>query len=156
VNADEIREAVGKILEGGADDASALGEVVSLLAAERPVWSWVGIYVLKGETLLLGPFVGPETAHTRIPVGVGVCGTAVFLNDNLVIRDVRQVDNYLACSPSTRSEIVVLIRDKGEIVGQFDVDSEQVGAFGPDDEILLEDLAVMAGPRCRKLARALK
>ena len=156
MNAEEIREAVGKILEGDADDASALAEVVALLAAERPAWDWVGIYVLSGETLVLGPYAGPETTHTRIPVGVGVCGTAVFLNDNLVIRDVRQVENYLACSASTRSEIVVLIRHNGEIVGQFDVDSDQVGAFGPDDEILLEDLAVMAGPRCRKLAKSLK
>jgi GAF domain-containing protein len=156
VNADEIREAVGSILAGEADDATALGEVVALLAKERPLWTWVGIYLLKGETLILGPYVGPETNHTRIPVGVGVCGTAVFLNDNLVIRDVRQVENYLACSATTRSEIVVLIKHKGEIVGQFDVDSDQVGAFGPDDEILLEDLAVLAGPRCRKLAKAAK
>jgi GAF domain-containing protein len=156
VNADEIREAVGSILAGDADDATALGEVVALLAKERPLWTWVGIYLLKGETLILGPYVGPETNHTRIPVGVGVCGTAVFLNDNLVIRDVRQVENYLACSATTRSEIVVLIKHKGEIVGQFDVDSDQVGAFGPDDEILLEDLAVLAGPRCRKLAKATK
>ncbi len=65
------------------------------------------------------------------------------------------LDNYLACSIGTRSEIVVLIRDGGQIVGQFDVDCDDVAAFGPPDEALLEGLAALAGPRCRRLATAL-
>jgi L-methionine (R)-S-oxide reductase len=105
--------------------------------------------------LVLGPFVGPPTGHTRIPVGRGVCGTAVAEARNVVVDDVRDLDNYLACSVGTRSEIVVLIRDGGEIVGQFDVDSDDAAAFGPSDEALLERLAVLAGPRCRRLAATL-
>jgi L-methionine (R)-S-oxide reductase len=136
-------------------DGEALRAVVEHLAAANPAWGWVGIYLLVGDTLVLGPFVGPETEHTRIPVGRGVCGTAVAEDRNVVVEDVRELDNYLACSVGTRSEIVVLIRDGGEVVGQFDVDSDDVGAFGPADETLLEHLAELAGPRCRRLAARL-
>jgi L-methionine (R)-S-oxide reductase len=135
-------------------DEEALRMVVEHLAATHPTWGWVGVYLLTGDTLVLGPYVGPTTEHTRIPVGRGVCGTAVAEDRNLVVDDVRHLDNYLACSVGTRSEIVVLIRDAGEVVGQFDVDSDAVGAFGPPDEALLERLAGLAGPRCRRLAAA--
>jgi GAF domain-containing protein len=136
------------------DDVS-LETVVEQLAAGHPRWGWVGVYLLVGDTLVLGPFVGPATEHTRIPVGRGVCGTAVAEDRNVVIEDVRALDNYLACSVGTRSEIVVLIRDGDDVVGQFDVDSDDLGAFGPADEALLEDLARLAGPRCRRLAERL-
>jgi GAF domain-containing protein len=136
-------------------DDEALRAVVEHLAATNPTWGWVGVYLLVGDTLVLGPYVGPATEHTRIPVGRGVCGTAVAEDRNVVVEDVRELDNYLACSVGTRSEIVVLIRDGGEVVGQFDVDSDDVGAFGPADEALLEHLARLAGPRCRRLAAGL-
>jgi GAF domain-containing protein len=76
----------------------------------------------------------------RIPVGRGVCGTAVAENMNQIIEDVRELDNYLACNLETRSEIVVLIRhpDTGKILGQIDVDGTEVGAFDESDEALLE------------------
>jgi L-methionine (R)-S-oxide reductase len=133
-------------------DDEALRAVVEHLAARHPSWGWVGVYLLVGDTLVLGPFVGPATEHTRIPVGTGVCGTAVAEDRNVVVDDVRELDNYLACSVGTRSEIVVLIRDGDEVVGQFDVDSDDVGAFGAADEARLEHLARLAGPRCRRLA----
>ncbi|HYH50937.1 MAG TPA: GAF domain-containing protein, partial [Acidimicrobiia bacterium] len=88
-------------------------------------------------------------------VGRGVCGTAVAEDRNVVVEDVRALDNYLACSPGTRSEIVVLIRDGEDVVGQFDADSDDVGTFGAIDEALLERLAALAGPRCRRLAATL-
>ena len=143
------------LLGGHLPDDAALRGVVEVLAAAHPSWGWVGVYLLAGDTLVLGPFVGPPTEHTRIPVGVGVCGTAVAEGRNVVVDDVRDLDNYLACSVGTRSEIVVLIRDGGDVVGQFDVDSDDVAAFGPADEELLERLAALAGPRCRRLAAAL-
>lgn len=136
-------------------DEEALRAVVEHLAATHATWGWVGVYLLAGDTLILGPYVGPATEHTRIPVGRGVCGTAVAEQRNVVVDDVRELDNYLACSVGTRSEIVVLIRDGGEVVGQFDVDSDDVAAFGPADEALLERLAHLAGPRCRRLAAVL-
>jgi L-methionine (R)-S-oxide reductase len=140
------------MLVGDLADDVALRNVVEALAASHPNWGWVGVYLLVGDTLVLGPYVGPATEHTRIPVGTGVCGTAVAEGRNVVVEDVTALDNYLACSVGTRSEIVVLIRDGDDVVGQFDVDSDDVGAFGPDDEALLEQLAHLAGPRCRRLA----
>ena len=143
------------LLTGDLPDEAALRRTVETLAATHPAWGWVGIYVLVGDTLVLGPYVGPPTEHTRIPVGTGVCGTAVAEDRNVVVDDVGALDNYLACSAGTRSEIVVLIRDEAGVVGQFDVDSDDLAAFGPSDEALLEVLAPLAAPRCRRLAAAL-
>ena len=152
---DDSRAEAEALLTGDLPDDDALRAVVEVLAAAHPAWGWVGVYLLAGDMLVLGPFVGPPTEHTRIPVGVGVCGTAVAERRNVVVDDVRDLDNYLACSVGTRSEIVVLIRDGDDVVGQFDVDSDDVAAFGPADEALLEHLAALAGPRCRRLAAAL-
>ena len=115
---------------------------VEILSAGLPHFDWVGIYWLKGGELLLGPFRGGPTEHVRIPVGKGVCGTAVAEGKNQLVDDVRELTNYLACSLETRSEIVVLIRDEeGRILGQIDVDGREVGAFDKSDEALLEESA---------------
>jgi L-methionine (R)-S-oxide reductase len=117
-----------------------LQRLMQLLHDRLPHFHWVGIYWLKGNELVLGPYVGPPTEHVRIPVGRGVCGTAVAENMNQIIEDVREIENYLACNLETRSEIVVLIRhpDTGKILGQIDVDGTEVGAFDESDEVLLE------------------
>ncbi|MBC8102931.1 MAG: GAF domain-containing protein, partial [Cytophagales bacterium] len=93
-----------------------------LIAKHLPHYHWVGVYLLDGGVLNLGPYVGAATEHTLIPVGRGVCGTAVAEGRNLVVDDVRTLDNYLSCSLDTRSEIVVLIRDPetSQILGQID------------------------------------
>lgn len=115
--------------------------------SELPTYDWSGIYRLEGDTLVLDAYVGADTDHTRIAVGVGVCGTAVAENRNQVIDDVRNLDNYLACSLQTRSEIVVLIRRGETVLGQIDIDGHQVGAFGPDDEAMLEAMGVILAER---------
>lgn len=104
-------------------------------------YHWCGVYRLEGDELVLDEFVGAETEHTRIPIGRGVCGTAVSEGKNQIVDDVRTLDNYLACSLETRSEIVVLIRQDGEILGQIDVDGHEAGAFDHSDERLLEGVA---------------
>jgi GAF domain-containing protein len=115
--------------------------------AELPGYNWSGIYRLEGDMLVLDEYVGAETDHTHIPVGRGVCGTAVAENANQVIADVNALDNYLACSLTTKSEIVVLIRRAGEIVGQIDIDGHEVGAFGAEDEAFLESLGALLAER---------
>lgn len=105
-----------------------------------PTYDWSGIYRLEGDTLVLDAYCGAETEHTHIPVGRGVCGTAVSENKNQVIGDVRELQNYLACSVSTRSEIVVLIRDGETVLGQIDIDGHTVGAFDEQDEVFLQEL----------------
>lgn len=112
-----------------------------------PGYDWAGIYALDGDMLVLDAYEGAETDHKRIPVGQGVCGTAIAENRNQVIEDVRELDNYLACSLETRSEIVVLIQREGLILGQIDVDGHKTGAFGSVDEAFLDQLAFIIGKR---------
>lgn len=112
-----------------------------------PTYDWSGIYVLKGEMLHLDAYVGEATDHTEIPVGRGVCGTAVATGENQVVPDVRRLENYLACSLKTRSEIVTLIRRDGAILGQIDIDSHEVEAFDRQDEAFLDALGVILAER---------
>lgn len=147
---------VEKLVASEAPDDEVLGRVVRLIHDAHPLWDWSGIYLLVDDTLVIGPFAGSEEEpeHSRIQVGEGVCGAAVAENENQVVQDVRELDNYLACSLSTRSELVVLIRHNGRTVGQFDIDSDRVGAFATEDEALLEELAELIAPRTASLAKA--
>ncbi len=131
-------------LRAGDRDALAAA-VVRALKEAFPQASWVGVYWLAGQELVLGPSLGPPTEHTRIPVGVGVCGTAVAEDADQRVDDVRTRPNYLACSPTVRSEIVVLIRSRGQVVGQIDMDSEQVGGFSGDDACVIKAVADSLG-----------
>ena len=149
-----LKAEIETLAASDAPDEDVLDEVVRLVHDERPLWDWSGIYLLVDGTLVLGPFTGshepPE--HSRIEVGEGVCGTAVAEDRNQIVEDVREIDNYLACSLSTRSELVVLIRENGRIVGQFDIDSDERAAFTREDESLLEELAHLISPRVAFLA----
>lgn len=136
----------------GAPEA-VVADTLQAIARELPWYEWVGVYVLRGEVLELGPYVGKPTEHTRIPVGRGVCGTAVAQQANQVIADVLALDNYIACSGSVRSEIVVLIWHEGRIVGQIDADCDAVGAFGAEDEAFLTQVAAALSPHVAALAR---
>ena len=138
-----VAEAVGATAT--LDDA--LSAAVGVLKQEREKYNWVGIYLLEGDTLVLHNYLGKPTEHTRIPVGRGVCGAAVAHRKNQIVADVRKLDNYLACSLETRSEIVVLIRRLDEILGQIDIDSDQPGAFASGDELLLESVASLLASR---------
>ena len=134
----------------GADE-EVLSGVLRLVHDAHPSWDWSGIYLLKGGVLVLGPSTAPAD-HDRIEVGEGVCGTAVSEDKNQVVEDVREVENYLACSVHTRSELVVLIRDQGKIVGEFDIDSDTVGAFTQGDEALLDEVGALISGRVASLA----
>jgi len=111
-------------------------------------YDWAGVYRLEGDELVLDEFVGEPTEHVRIPVGRGVCGTAVAERANQVIEDVRELSNYLACSTKTRSELVVLIyAADGSILGQIDIDGHRVGAFDASDETFLSEMAQILAER---------
>jgi GAF domain-containing protein len=126
-------------------------DLVRRVQAYRPGWHWVGVYLLVGDTLRLGPYVGVPTEHVAIPVGVGVCGTAVAHDTTIIVDDVRARDNYLACTLETRSELVVLIRDRGEVIGQFDIDSDNLAEFDGRDATFLEGLAIVTASHGRAL-----
>jgi L-methionine (R)-S-oxide reductase len=130
------------------DPLSPLGSAVRYVASLSPRFNWVGIYILRGDHLELGPYIGLATEHIQIPVGRGVCGTAVSENRDQNVPDVRACANYLACSLETRSELVVLIRDaSGKILGQIDIDSHTPHAFGTNEESQVQQVARDLGAR---------
>ena len=134
---DTIREAIA----GASDGLSAMTEATRLLHAGVAHYTWVGIYLLDGNELVLGPYVGKPSPHTRIPLGRGICGAAASEKTTIIVDDVNADPRYLACSFETRSEIVVPIMSGSDVLGEIDIDSDQPAAFGPDDRQLLEDLA---------------
>ena len=111
------------------------------IRASGPPYTSVYLYMLHGNELVLEAFSGRETDHTRIPVGVGVCGTAVASKQDQNVPDVRALENYLACNAWTRSELVVLIRRGSLILGQIDIDSDVPDPFSPDEEAAVRKVA---------------
>jgi L-methionine (R)-S-oxide reductase len=109
-------------------------------AAGEPYTS-VYLYMLHGSELVLEAYAGRETDHTRIPVGKGVCGTAVATGEDQNVPDVRAISNYIACNTWTRSELVVLIRRGAAILGQIDIDSDVPDPFTPDEEAAVRRVA---------------
>jgi L-methionine (R)-S-oxide reductase len=99
------------------------------LRAEGAPYTSVYAYMLDGDELTLGAYAGRETPHTRIPVGRGVCGTAVATGTDQNVPDVGAVGNYLACNLDTKSELVVLVRRGPTILGQIDIDSDVPAGF---------------------------
>lgn len=142
------------------DPAGKILRAMQLIKEAFPGYYWVGVYILHGDELRVGPYVGPTTDHVRIPVGRGVCGTAVAQGRNQIVDDVRQLENYLACNLQTRSEIVVLVRDEtagdraDEILGQIDIDSTKVSGFDPEDEAFLKSVGQILAPAIKALRDA--
>jgi len=116
------------------------------MACERirawgPPYTSVYAYMLHGNELVLEAFAGRETEHTRIPVGKGVCGTAVAEKRDQNVSDVTAVGNYLACNVFTKSELVVLIRRGDHILGQIDIDSDVPNGFGEREHADVKEIA---------------
>jgi L-methionine (R)-S-oxide reductase len=144
------QEAVDRILNRGGSNAEILQGVVDVLHDRIDHYSWIGIYLVDGNDLVLGPWKGPQaTEHVRIPVGQGVCGAAAASGQTEVVDDVNADPRYLSCFPSTRSEIVVPIAHEGRVVGEIDIDSDRPAAFGDDDRAFLERIALQISPYCR-------
>jgi L-methionine (R)-S-oxide reductase len=120
----------------------ALGEVCRYLRHEFRHFRWVGIYLRDGETLKLAAWSGPqETEHVNIPVGEGICGKAARENRTVIVDDVRAAPEYLACFLETRSEIVAPIRAGETVVGEIDVDGNEVKAYDASDDRFLTAVA---------------
>jgi L-methionine (R)-S-oxide reductase len=147
---DEAVEAIGSILDRGGEADDLLRRVVEVLQEGFEHYSWLGLYLVEGDDLVLGPWRGPEaTEHVRIPVGEGICGAAAASGKTEVVDDVNADPRYLACFPSTRSEIVVPIAYEGRVVGEIDIDSDRQAAFGEEDRAFLERVAELIAPQCR-------
>src|SRR5574341_1897184 len=137
------KQDLARELERLADGAPTAEHVMTSIVrrlAELAGYDWVGFYMLEPgrRELVLGPFVGAPTPHTRIPLDQGICGAAATSGKTIVVDNVHSDPRYLACSLETRSEIVTPIFVRGEVAGELDIDSHLPAAFGPDDRRLVE------------------
>jgi GAF domain-containing protein len=142
-----VLDQVSAAVRGAADADAAMSAAVTLLARHMPRYAWVGIYLLEGDELVLGPYVGKPSPHTRIPLGRGICGAAATEKATIIVDDVNADDRYLACSIETRSEIVVPIMKGHDVLGEIDIDSDQLAAFNQDDRSMLESVAGLLADR---------
>ena len=133
VNADKVIASLRGAFARDVGRAELLRTAAEKIRASGPPYTPVYLYMLHGEELVLEAFAGRETDHTRIPVGKGVCGTAVATGQDQNVPDVRAVENYLACNTWTRSELVVLVRRGERILGQIDVDSDEPDPFTAEE-----------------------
>jgi GAF domain-containing protein len=125
-----------------APDANAAMQIaVERLKADLAHYTWVGIYLLEGDELVLGPYLGKPSPHTRIPLNRGICGAAASQKETIVVDDVNADPRYLACSIETKSEIVVPIMRDARVFGEIDIDSDRPAAFGDEDRMMLESVA---------------
>ena len=117
-----------------------LTNLCKFLSESVSYYNWVGFYFANHETktLHLGPYVGAPTDHTVIPFGKGICGQVAESNQNFVVPDVAAQDNYIACSFTVKSEIVVPLFVNGVNIGQIDIDSHVINPFTIADEQFLE------------------
>ena len=138
---EELKPIVSSIIEKeNATRDEKLKEICQLLSDNVSYYDWVGFYFANHEakTLHLGPYVGAETDHTVIPFGKGICGQVALSNNNFVVPDVAAQDNYIACSFTVKSEIVVPLFVNGVNIGQIDIDSHVLDPFTAADERFLE------------------
>jgi L-methionine (R)-S-oxide reductase len=131
-------------------------EVVKLLHDRMLKYNWVGFYLLEKSpvahpaVLVLGPFQGAMTPHTRIPLNQGICGAAASSGKTIVVDDVSKDSRYLACTIETKSEIVVPVFVRGKVTGELDIDSHFHAAFGLEDRNLVEYCAALVGKQLEK------
>lgn len=152
MTADEICLALDGLRSRGATIEQLLTSAVEQVHLSNPRFHWTGIYELFPDNVLrLGPFLGAPTDHVFIAVGRGICGTAVAEMRNINVPDVSKAENYLACSASTRSELVVLIRKGDRVFAQIDIDSHEHDAFDADTVTQIEEIAeCLAGVYARR------
>lgn len=136
---DELQQEVEAILVGETDMIANLANVASLIWNKLPDVNWSGFYLLKGEELVLGPFMG-KPACVRIPVGRGVVGAAAKTRFPQVVQDVHQFEGHIACDYASNSEIVIPLIIKDELIGVLDLDSPEVARF---DNVDLEGLKIV-------------
>ena len=132
------------------DAHAAQMQAVALLKAGMPHYTWVGIYLLEGDELVLGPFLGKPSPHTRIPLARGICGAAATGKQTIIVDDVNADPRYLACSLETRSEIVVPIMSGSRVLGEIDVDSDRPAAFHAEDKTMLEAVASLLATKLER------
>ena len=135
----ELLPQIKALVEGEKDLTANLANICAALKYAMNFF-WVGFYLVKEGQLVLGPFQGP-VACTRINKGKGVCGTSWEKENTIIVPDVEKFPGHIACSPLSKSEIVLpLFNATNEVVGVFDVDSDELNSFDKTDEVYLKQI----------------
>ena len=127
-----------------------LRKAAELIDAFSDGFNWTGFYMMKDGHLEVGPYIGPETPHTRIELNEGICGAAASRKESVVVDDVNADPRFLACSITTKSEIVVPLMDGDQCLGEIDIDSNQTEFFTDDDREMLEKIAGIVSARLKE------
>ena len=140
MNFNELKPKISDLVSRSISLDATLKEVCELLKSSIPYYDWVGFYFKNGEKeeLKIGPYAGATTDHEIIPFGKGICGQVAVSNKNFVVADVSSQDNYIACSLSVKSEIVIPLFVNNVNIGQLDIDSNTIDPFTHEDERFLE------------------
>jgi L-methionine (R)-S-oxide reductase len=147
----DVREDVARLHASARSAHELMTKMVALLHERMLKYNWVGFYMLDETStppaLVLGPFQGAMTPHTRIPLNQGICGAAASTGKTVVVDDVARDPRYLACSLETKSEIVAPVFRHGTVAGELDIDSHFPAAFGPEDREFVEYCAALVGKK---------
>lgn len=151
ISTEELITQVKKELQLNASLESATQTICQILYDKFDKYDWVGFYWVDSEQvqmLKLGSFVGETTDHIYIPFGKGICGQVAVSEKTMIMDDVQQSDNYIACSINVKSEIVVPILKNEKFIGQIDIDSHHFNAFTSEDQAMLETICNLIAERC--------
>jgi len=140
MNLQELKNSIDKITSNNVTKEEKLQQICDYLASEVSYYDWVGFYFKNGdkEELKLAQYNGEPTDHIIIPFGKGICGQVAVSNENFIVQDVQEQDNYISCGWKVKAEIVIPIFVNNENIGQIDIDSHTVNPFTSNDELLLK------------------
>ncbi|MFA5033680.1 MAG: GAF domain-containing protein [bacterium] len=141
-NFSHLIDKITVIVDNNLERDGKLKDICKLLKDNIPHYNWVGFYIAENSKpeLILGPYIGTPTEHTKIPFGKGICGQAAERKETFVVQDVSKETNYLSCNINVKSEIVVPIFKDNKIVGELDIDSHATSPFTKEDKDFLENI----------------
>ena len=146
---DNVRRAISE----KNSEAEILESAVELIDGYSEAFNWTGFYMMRGEMLEVGPYIGPVTEHVKIPLDSGICGAAASKKQTVIVDDVNADPRFLACSLTTRSEIVVPLMDGDTCLGEIDIDSDQPSNFTVEDKQMLEAIAAVIVERLKDIKK---
>lgn len=146
---EDVQGEIERLARSARNAHELMTEMVKLLHERLLKYNWVGFYMLEPGAqppmLVLGPFQGAMTPHTRIPLNQGICGAAASSGKTVIVDDVASDPRYLACSLETKSEIVAPVFVRGKVAGELDIDSHFPAAFAAEDRTFVEHCAALVG-----------
>src|SRR5690606_38518150 len=149
----ELRQQLGALLGSETDAIANAANTSALLFQMMPDLNWAGFYIMRSGELVLGPFQG-KPACVRIPVGRGVCGAAVAQRKSMLVEDVHAFPGHIACDAASRSELVVPLIGRDDVIGVIDLDSPSPARFDADDQAGIERIAAIWLAACGEGVKA--